>query len=256
MGLKLFDRVYQGMQLTPAGRLLHAHTTRMEKLNGQLAEAMEDFKAMRLGKLRIGASTTIGTYLLPSLLQRYKAHFPEIVVQLSIANTTEIEAAVLDGTLDFGMVEGMVGHAGLDSTVFANDELVMITSTKHPWAKRKFITPAHFLTEPYIAREAGSGTREIIDLAFAQKGLLLKPFMEMRESAVRTYVAAGLGVSILSQLAVRDELASGLLTTTRIRGMRFDRDLHLVRQPQASLSPAAKAAVQLIFGRLKHKVPT
>lgn len=251
LGLKLFDRVYQGMQLTAAGSLLASHTTRLENLHHQLSETMTAFKARRTGHLRIGASTTIGTYILPNLLKRYHTHFPDIRVQLTIVNTAEIETAVLDGSLDFGMVEGMVGHPGLQSTVFANDELMVIASPTHPWAKRKWITPQQFESEPYIAREAGSGTREVINRAFAQKGLLLKPYMEMRESAVRTYVAAGHGVSILSRLVVQEELAGGSLVTLRIRGMRFERDLHLVRQPGISLSPGAQAAVQMIFGRLQ-----
>jgi DNA-binding transcriptional LysR family regulator len=254
IGLKLFDRSRSGVTPTAAGRLLHAHTTGIEAMLDRLAESLEDFKSKRVGTLRIGASSTIGIYLVPNLLRRYEALFPKVQTQIVIGNTLEIETDVANGVLDFGLVEGVIQSDRLHTEVFAEDELLAIAPAQHSWAGQKTITPQAFLKERYIAREPGSGTRDVIAQAFVAGGLNITPSMTVRGSgAVKAFVAAGHGVSILSALAVAEEVESGRFIARLIRGLRLRRNLHLVRPIHKSLSPSALAAVQLIFGRLPRQ---
>ncbi len=247
VGEPLFDRLPRGMQPTATGRLLFEYTQRIEALHARLLDALAAHRELREGQLALGASSTIGVYLVPDLLRRLRRAHPAIAVHVAIGNTAEIEARVLDGSLDFGLIEGPQRDPAVRAREFARDRLVAVAAPGHDWARGAPLTAAAFCQELYLAREEGSGTRAVVEGAFAAKGMQLQPAMELEGTdAVKAFVAAGHGVSVLSRLTVREEVSAGRLIARDIDDLELSRTLSVIRAPGRSASRAAAAALALV----------
>ena len=246
LGLTLFHRLPRGVRLTAAGQLLLGYAQRLGALAQEAERAMAEVKGLGRGRLALGASTTIGVYLLPNLLGEYRCRYPNVDLQFDIANTEEIEHRLADGTLDAGLIEGCPpSHEEVEAVVFLHDELVPIARPDHPrlQAGGKPLSLRQLCAEPMIVREAGSGTREVIERALAQRGQLLPraPLVLGSTEAIKRAVAAGLGVAIVSHLTIQNELASGQLARLPVRGFRLARPLYRLCCRQLGPSPASGA---------------
>ena len=162
-GTRLFDRVSRNIILTEAGELLYKYATEMSDMQASLEKDMQELNNTILGRLRIGASVTIGEYIAPYILGNFKKHYPKVTLSLEVANSDEIEMAIHDTSLDIGLVEGPPVDKDLESVPFLDDELVVITSVDHPWSKLESISIFELDQYPYISREKGSGTRAEIE---------------------------------------------------------------------------------------------
>ena len=162
-GTRLFDRVSRNIILTEAGELLYKYATEMSDMQASLEKDMQELNNTILGRLRIGASITIGEYIAPYILGNFKKHYPKVTLSLEVANSDEIEMAIHDTSLDIGLVEGPPIDKDLESIPFLDDELVVITSVDHPWSKLESISIFELDQYPYISREKGSGTRAEIE---------------------------------------------------------------------------------------------
>jgi len=231
LGLTLFHRLPRGVKLTAAGQLLLGYAQRLSALADEAERAIVEMKRLSRGRLAVGASTTIGVYLLPNLLGDYRRRYPDIDLQFDIANTEDIENRLVDGTLDAGLTEGLAPKRDeLESVVFLRDYLVPIVRPDHPRLKAgsEPFTLRQLCAESMIMREAGSGTREVIERALAKRGQKLQrvPMVLGSTEAIKRAVAAGLGVAIVSHLTIQTELASGQLAILPVRGFRLTRPLH------------------------------
>ena len=256
LGTPLFDRLPRGVRLTHAGETLFGYAQRIVALEGEAEHAMREMRGLRRGRLAIGASTTIGSYLLPTQLGEFRRQYPAVELELIIGNTDEIKQRLVDRTLDLGLTEGTLPKdAELRARVFAEDELIVIAPPVHPFAssvtgkkKLKAITTARLCTEPMIVREPGSGTRDVIDRALATNGAALGNVVLTlnRTEAIKRAVLAGLGLAIVPRLCVALELAGGLLLEVPISNLQMRRPLHELilrgRQP----SPSVQAFVSLL----------
>ena len=157
-GTKLFDRISRNIILTEAGELLCKYANEMNDMQGSLERDMQELNTTTVGRLRIGASATIGEYIAPSVLADFKKHYPKVSLSLEVANSDEIEIAIHDTTLDIGLVEGPPIGKDLESIPFLDDELVVITSPNHPWSELDTISVFELDRYPFISREKGSGT--------------------------------------------------------------------------------------------------
>jgi DNA-binding transcriptional LysR family regulator len=251
LGLTLFHRLGRGVKLTAAGQILLGYAQRLGALAVEAEQAMEEVRGLRRGHLAIGASTTIGVYLLPNLLGQYRRQYPEIDVRFDIANTDDILRRLVDGTLDAGLTEGLPpDNDELETVVFLRDKLVPIAPPDHPRVKGgcKPLTLGQLCAEPMIIRESGSGTREVIDRALARRGQKLKrPSMVLGSTeAIKRAVAAGLGVAIVSHLTIQTEIASGQLAILPVRGFQLTRPLHRLCWRNRARGPAAVAFLALL----------
>ena len=244
----LFDRLPRGVRLTAAGDLLLGHADRMFAAEAAAELDLERLRGLDRGRLTVGASTTLGGYLVPSLFGGFHRAHPEVRLTLQIANTAVIQDAVLREQVDLGLTEGLVSADGLDVRTVYRDELLLILPPDHPLLPRQHITPATLRTVPMIFRERGSGTRDVIEAALAAGGLQdIEPAMSLGSTeAIKHAVAGGLGVSFVSALTVELELATGRLASLPVRGLKIERDLHLVTLRGKSASPAATAFVALL----------
>jgi DNA-binding transcriptional LysR family regulator len=244
---KLFDRLPKGVRLTDAGELLLGYARRLSALEREAEQAMGELQGLARGTLTVGASLTVGAYLMPELLAGYSHRHPHIALTLEIANTEVIQRMLRDGRLDLALTEGFADDPDLDAAVFAHDELAAIAPPGHPLLAEAPITAPRLLQEPLILREPGSGTRAVLERALAERGLAVHPLMSLGSTeAIKRAVAAGAGLAVLSRLALSLELETGRLALLPLSDLSLRRPLHRLTRRGAYESRAAKAFRELL----------
>ena len=206
---------------------------------------MAEYRGRLCGELLIGASTIPGTYLLPALVAAFQAAHPQVRPTLRIAGSGQVVEALLQGELSIGLVGGEVRDQRLESRQLPGDELVLVIPPAHPWQERQEVAAAELTDQPFVLRERGSGTRQVMAAALRRQGVELEGLdvrAEMGSSeAVTQAVRAGLGIAIVSSLAVAEEIDRGTLRTLPIAGIRMCRPFYLLRRRSRELSPLAVA---------------
>ena len=210
---RLFERTHGKITLTPAGDVALEYAERLLDMTAEMETRLGEMTGQVSGRLMIGASTTIAEYMLPRVLGEFKARYPQVQANLTVANSETIVHKVADHTLDIGLIEAQCNHPILFSNKCCNDELVAICAPTHAIAKLTSITPAQLAEQPYVSRELGSGTRDVIDRYFRDAGLApeeLNIIMEMgSREAIKGAVEAGMGIAIVSIATVVKELKLG-----------------------------------------------
>jgi DNA-binding transcriptional LysR family regulator len=248
IGLNLFERLGKKVHLTQAGEVLKEQANRIFAQLRETEQSLAQLKGLMQGSLPVGASTTIGMYLLPQALTDFRRRFPGIKVNLKIANTEEIERLVRGMEVDVGFTGGVLTPSKeLKVEPYLEDELVLILSPKHPLARRKKIQVSDLDKQTFILREAGSATRQVSEQGLRNQKIEIKVGMELASTeAIKWAVAKGLGVSVVSKHAVWKETKDGLLTMRRIHGLSLRRPLFIVTHSQRLLPPAARAFLDLL----------
>ena len=210
---RLFERTHGKITLTHAGEVALEYAEKILELSSEMETRLGELTGEISGKLMIGASTTIAEYLLPRILGEFKAKYPQVKAHLTVANSETIENKVADHTLDLGLIEAQSHHPILNTDLCCNDELVVICSPNHEFANFASLTALQLAEQPYVSRELGSGTREVIDDYFRNAGVNpddLNIAMEMgSREAIKGAVEAGLGIAIVSISTVVKELKLG-----------------------------------------------
>jgi DNA-binding transcriptional LysR family regulator len=241
-GVHLFDRIGRRIHLSQAGEILAEHARRLFALARETETAMADVRAVGRGRLLIGASTTIGTYLLPGVLAEFWRRHPGVELLVKIENTSQVHRQVVGHELDLGLTEGLVEEEELAAEVFHRDELVMIAAPGHRLAGQRRVALSAVREEPFILREPGSGTRAIEERALARLKLPVRVVMALGSTeAIKRVVAEGVGLAIVSRLAVRAECAADTLAVLPVAGLQIERPLHLVRRKGRRDGPALQA---------------
>lgn len=227
LGVRLLDRLPRGCRLTEAGRILSSYAFRWRSLERDAARAIEEYRGLQRGQLTVGASLTIGGYLLPAALAEFHRRHPDIRLQVEIANTERIQQALLEGSVEVGLTEGPLESEELDSTVFFQDELVPIAGAGHPLLNAGPVTIRRLCREPLLLREEGSGTRAVVERALRRKGLKIDPLVSLSSpEAIKNAVVAGMGIAIVSRLIVSLELQAGSLSVIPLKDLAIFRPLH------------------------------
>lgn len=233
LGVRLFDRVPKGVRLTEAGQLLLDYARRLFTIEADAERAIVELKGLERGRLCIGASTTIGSYLLPNALAQFHRLHPYVEIEARIGNTEDIQRALREGVIDVGFTEGFVEEEDLEAHVFYTDELVVIASSSHPLVRAmEPVSIHHLIEEPFVLREAGSGTRAVLERALESAAIPLpRTVMTLAATeAIKHTVMAGIGISVVSRLAVETELTMGTLALIPLSDLpRLHRPLHCLR---------------------------
>ena len=231
-GTRLFDRVSRNIILTEAGHLLLKYANEMSRLQAELEKEMQDLTGSIKGKLKLGASTTIGEYIAPYILGSFKKMYPEVELSLEVSNSEDIEAAIHDTALDIGLVEGPPIGKDLESLPFLQDQLVLITSKDHPWSNLDSISVFELDKYPFFSREKGSGTRMEMEQHLKKAGFSannLNVIMELgSNSAIKAAVESGLGVAMISRWAVQDSVRAGVLAQVKLKEDEFERTFRII----------------------------
>lgn len=243
-GVRLFDRLGREVVLTEAGKILYDYAQRMIALRQEALDAMNEFAGAQRGTLRLGASSIPGDYLLPRVLGPFKKANPNVQIALKIEDSEVISQLVLEGSVDLGVVGAKLNDPRLVYENFAQDELVLVVPPDHPWAGRPSIPVKELRGQPFLRREEGSGTRSIVEERLAPLGLGPEDLATIAElgsnEGIREAVKAGMGVSILSRLAVLSDLESGLLKEVPLEGVNFGRDVYTVMHTARYQSPICR----------------
>ena len=229
---KLFDRSSSTVTLTPAGEILYKYAKEILALYATAEKVIGKLIGLVKGSITIGAGSNIGNYLLPSVITDFKRTHPKIKIHLQVGNTKRVVELLHSGNIDLGIVEGDVVRQKMIVKKLISDELLVIVSPTHPWAKKKEVSISDLTQEPFIFREAGSGTRQMIEKFLARHGVTPN---EMKISvilgsteAIKDAVESGLGISIVSRWAARKESKYGTLRLLSLREEKMVRDFSLV----------------------------
>jgi len=228
---RLFERDRGGIVLTAAGRMVFQYAERILELNDELDQRVGDLRGAISGPLLLGCSMTIAEFILPRVLGEFKAMHPQVQPHMTVANSETIENRVADHTIDLGLIESPAHLPGLHTEVCCDDELVMICAPDYVLAGQRAVTPRQVAAQPYVSREAGSGTREFTDQYLAAAGVAvddLNVVMELGSpEAIKGVVETGIGIAIMSRASVAKELRLGSLVALPLKP-RLIRKLSLV----------------------------
>lgn len=158
----LLEHVGRRVMPTEAGDLLAGYGRQIFALAEDARHALDELAGLQRGKLAIGASTTIGIYVLPRLLATYQRRYPAIALSLDVGNTERVVQLLIDGGRDLALIEGPVDGDRLEVRPWREDELVLIAPAGHPLASGRAITVEALAAAPFLAREPGSGTRDVV----------------------------------------------------------------------------------------------
>lgn len=239
---KLFDRSSSTVTLTAAGEILYRYAKEILALYAAAEKNIGELTGLVKGSISVGASSTIGNYLLPNVLADFRRTHPKIRVHLFVGNTKRIVEYLNSGNVDFGIVEGDVTRQKLIVEKLITDELVVIVPPLHPWAKKREVSIYDVTKEPFILREEGSGTRQIIEKYLSKHGIStheMKASMMLGSTvAIKGAVESGVGISIMSRWAARKEAKYGSLKLLSIKEEKLLRDFSLIYQKNAIASHA------------------
>jgi DNA-binding transcriptional LysR family regulator len=247
---KLIDRLGREVAPTKAGKLLYEYAAKIIALNESAERALAEFQGKVKGHLTIGGSTIPGGYILPPLLGKFKQAYPQVTVTLIESDTAGIIQDTIEGRVEIGIVGAKAREVQVVQEKVMDDEMYLIVPEGHKWAAAGHVRLEALVKEPFIMREPGSGTRKSIEQVLDQSGHWSRQLNVVAEmgstEAVRQAIKAGVGVSILSECAVGDELAAGTLKKVGINGISFHRAFYLIVHKYRTQSPLCQAFVNFL----------
>jgi len=237
---KLFDRSGGEITLTPAGEILYQQAKHILEHYTDIEKEMRKISGAIKGGFTIGASTSLGNHVLPRVIIAFKKEHPKVKISMMVGNTKRIEELLKSGLVDFGLVAGDFMGGKMKREKLMSDELMLIVSRNHPWAKKKEISILDILKEPFILREEGSGTRQQIEEYFSAHGISIRDMhialILGSTASIKEAVEAGIGVSIVSKWAVLREAADSRLKLLTFKEGTMQRDLSLLIPARKHLS--------------------
>ncbi|CAM2821620.1 LysR family transcriptional regulator [Paenibacillus sediminis] len=226
-GTKLLHRSTKKIELSEAGQTLLPYARKAIELMRETDLSMSRYTHMLEGRLLLGASLTIGEYVLPRLLGPFSKQYPHISIMMKVMNTTQILEYIENHQLNFGLIEAPIHHPDMVIEPVMEDELKLIVSAQHPLAAFDQVDLEEVITYPFVLREKGSGTRQVMEEQFIAKKLdpnTIHTVMELGSTgAVKSAVEEGFGITMLSPSSVKHEIALGLLKMINIRDASFKR---------------------------------
>jgi DNA-binding transcriptional LysR family regulator len=212
LGGNLFDRKGKRLLVNERGRALLPRAREVLSRVREIEELFGTQEGRLAGDLKIGASSTIGNYLIPRIFGNFVLAHPELRLSLDVGNTEQVIQDVKHFHVDLGFIEGFCHDQEIETIPWKQDQLVVFASPHHPLAQRKEVTVADLAEVNWILRERGSGTREVFETAIAGQLEDLHLFLELGHTeAIKEAVEAGLGISCLSRLAIARALDLGVL---------------------------------------------
>ncbi|MCG6898112.1 MAG: LysR family transcriptional regulator [Thiocapsa sp.] len=246
-GLPLFERLGNRILLTEAGRELHEYSRSVNRLLQEMQEVLESLKGVNRGRLHLAVASTVN-YFAPRLLAIYHRRYPGIGLQLDVTNRERLVRLLEDNAVDLVLMGIPPTDVQVESEAFMENPLVVIAPPDHALARERAIPLTRLAEEVFVMREPGSGTRQTMERFFSERGLTIRPGMQMtRNEAVKQAVRSGLGLSVVSLHTIELELETRRLVTLDVEGFPDRRQWHLVYRRGKRLSPAANAFREFVL---------
>jgi len=254
----LFDRTGGRVALTAAGQALVPLAEKLAELAAEAQEAVAATKGVHAGKLTIGASQTIGQYLLPRLIAGFLAEHPQVKITVTGGNTQTILETLVDHRVQVCLIEGPALRRDVKVQPFMEDHMVCVVPAGHPWAEHE-IDLKKLQQATFVARELGSGSRRIVEQAMEEAGVDVKQLHLVMTfdstEGLLSAVEAGLGIAFVSRWAVRNQLALGTLKLARIKGLKLARMFALATAAGPDPSGVAGAFHRFVLENAEQWVP-
>jgi len=251
MGLKLFDRLGRRIALTNGGQIFYRYAKEILRLRDEALNAIYEFSHLLKGRITIGGSTIPGEYFLPKVMGKFQTQAPGISISLVIADSQQIIDMLRAGEIEVGVVGMRFNGEGVDAYPLFRDRVIIVASVQYPLVRRGEISWEELRAAPLLIRERGSGTRKAFEQHVAAAGLRLDDFRIIGEmgssTAVKEGVKAGIGLGIISDLAVREEIEGGSITEVIVHGHpALVRDFFAVVPARRDLSPPARRFLEFV----------
>ncbi|HTZ17813.1 MAG TPA: selenium metabolism-associated LysR family transcriptional regulator [Dissulfurispiraceae bacterium] len=239
---KLFDRTSGSINLTTSGEVLYKYAKDILALYALAEKDISKITGLVKGSIKVGAGTTFGNHILPSVIVDFKNSHPKIEIDVFIGNTKRIMDLLHSGAVDVGIVGEVPSKSKVVVEPIMSDELFLIVPPQHPWAKKKIVSVAEIVKEPIVFREEGSGTRQVIEKFLADNGVNLSELhiavIMGSTSSIKEAVERGMGISVVSKWAIRKEVHRGHLKAISPKEGRIVREFSLVI-PKNTILPHA-----------------
>lgn len=240
-GVVLFERGGPHLRLTQAGEALHRCAVSILHTRDEARRLMDELGAATKGKLVLGANTTGGMYLLPRLVRAFRGRYPETEIILQVDATERLYESALSNVLDMALVGGPTSDKRFGVEPICADNVVLIVSPSHAFARRPSIAVRELKAEPCILPQPGSRTRQLVERRLKAAGVAPRIVMQLSGTeAVKKAVEANLGIGFVSSYAVEREAALGDLRLVAIDGFQIARHMELIYRRQKYFSPVAE----------------
>jgi LysR family transcriptional regulator, transcriptional activator of the cysJI operon len=250
---KLFQRSPKYLKITPSGEILYDRAKQMITIYEQTRQEILEQQNTIKGDLKIAASFTIGEYILPPLLLDLQNQYPELNLQVTIANTEEVVQSTRSHHVDIGLIEGQTNERELIVTPFLEDELFIVTSNQHPLVQKEETTIADLQNQQWIMRENGSGTREYFNHVVRSNGLKVKSLLTISSNqGIKETLINGLGISILSGSVVERDVKQNNLSIIKVKNQEFKRTLSYVLSPIMQEKKNVSIFIEALGEKWKH----
>jgi len=230
-GVNLFKKQGRDIALTEEGKLLFKYSKDIERLHREVENKLKNSGTI-IKSYKIGATMTIGAYVLPHILAQYKKEHKNIDIILQVNNTEEITEKLLNRKIDFALVEGPFSKEKFNYIKFKDDELVLATSPNHEFCQREEVNIEDIIEGQLILREKGSGTRKIFETKLTDLGIdinKIRVYMEVGDiSAIKSLVEANLGYTIISKESIKREVEAGTICEIPIKNVRIFREFNFI----------------------------
>ena len=247
VGMDLLDRLGKKVELTQAGHLLYGYVRQTLNLVDEASAALEEMRGIGRGTLKVGASTTVGIYVMPAALGAFKKLHPGLVISLEIGNRGQVQDLVLRNELDLAVVGPVQKDPDLVTVPFISDELVIVAPKGHRLAGKAKLSLRDLKGEAFIMREEGSGTRMTVERVAKRAGVSLDVAMSLGSNgAIKHAVESGLGVAAISRYAIDLEQKSGRLVALDVDGFPLRRPWNIVHLRRQRLPSAVAAFVDFL----------
>ncbi|QBC44782.1 LysR family transcriptional regulator [Iodobacter fluviatilis] len=246
-GVVLFDRLPRGMKPTEAGVLLAQFAAQIFTLANSAENAVGEFAEVLRGDLRLAASRTIGVYFLPKILDTFRRLYPGVTIDLAVTNTEQVEETLLTQERQVGFIEGTYDIALFDAVLIGHDEIIPVVSPSNSLYAKGSVSAAEIGCGELVVREAGSGSRAVVEQSYAQHGLVLAPKLYVGSTeAIKQLLLLGNAVAWISQRSIAEELANGSLVKLAVTDLKIERDFTMIWRKSRGLSPSAGAFRTLV----------
>jgi len=245
----LFDRLGKSVPLTAAGEMLLRYAGQILRLTADAREAVAEVGLGASGRLAVGASTTLATYVLPRVLTRFRAAHPGVEVLIRTGVSAHITGLVLSGGVDLGLVTNEEPtESALVLEPLGEYETVLVLAPEHALVARELVTASELVGQPLLLMEAGTNLRHYVDELFASTGVVLAPTMELDSvETIKRMVEVGLGISLLPRVAVETEVAAGTLVARPLQEAAHSRrSMALAWRPDKFRTAAMEAFIALL----------
>ncbi len=250
----LIERLARRAVPTQSGKILYRYAKQLLDLRDEAEGALADYHGRHKGQLPIGGSTIPGNYLLPEIIGRFKHRYPQIRIQLTIGDSREMIAKVLNGEVEMGLIGARYEDRHLRLAAIATDVIRLVVPPSHRWHQRPAVHVDDLRDESLIVRELGSGTRNAFERGLQKIDRSLDDFNVVAEmgstTAVLQAIKSGMGISILSMLAVKEDQDHGLLWSLDIEGLTLERSFYLIWDKRRTTSPLAHVFQEHLFKSL------